>query len=105
MNREQRRKMEKALNSRGVTQEAISLYLDILKRADKVPEIQNGSSVKINTEQIKTRKDYGNLSEKYRSFIESNQDRVFTTRMEQSGFVSLLEQPEWLFWSGDLIVI
>ena len=42
---------------------------------------------------------------KYKDFIESAGDTVFTARQERKNLISLEESPQWLFWSGDLIIV
>lgn len=107
MNREKRRQVEKTLRARGVSQEITSIYTEALKYTDKKPDVADavpdGAHVKIDVSKIKSRKDYASKSEKYKQFIESNADAVFTAKLERSGLLSLIERPEWLFWCGDLI--
>lgn len=45
------------------------------------------------------------MNPKYKEFVEANADTVFTAHLEKDTLVSLKEQPEWIFWSGNLIRI
>lgn len=109
MNREKRRRTEKQLRSRGVNQETIRSYMELLRDTNKSqdlgPVIPYGSHVKINLEKIQSRKEYDRLSKKYREFVERNSDTVFTAIVEKRGLISFQEAPEWLFWNGDLILL
>lgn len=101
MNRETRRKM-KISKEQGDFLDRI--YLDIQS------EIHEGDKVKLRYEQITLRKDYPGLSKKYREFVESNKDTVFTAKIDEKihGKYPLMEleedetQPKFLFWTGDL---
>lgn len=66
-----------------------------------------GDQVMLNLEHIANRGDFNTLNERYRAFVEDNQRKVFTVHIErgedsEEQLISLNEQPEWLFWSGDL---
>ncbi|RKJ76635.1 hypothetical protein D7X33_14065 [Butyricicoccus sp. 1XD8-22] len=62
-------------------------------------------------ETIQRHPDYPNLSEKYREFVETHEDDVFTVVFderhgENSPLVCLKEDPcGWLFWTGNLIKV
>lgn len=109
MNREKRRQVEKTLRARGVSQEITSIYTEALKYTDKKQDVADavpdGALVKINVEKIRSRKDYSAKSEKYKQFVDDNEDAVFTARLEHGGLMFLEESPEWLFWCGDLISV
>ena len=113
MNREQRRTLEKKARKHGASREDAKKYVDIMNRADAIrangvgtftpaKEISEGSKVKMNTEAIKGRKNYANMAEEYKSFVESNEGTLFTAHVEKPKMISFLEEPRWLFWSGDL---
>ena len=68
-------------------------------------DIQDGDRVIINIDLVKGRKNYESMSTKYKNFVESAGDTVFTARQERQNLISLEESPQWLFWSGDLIIV
>ena len=64
----------------------------------------SGDKVQININSIKSRQDYERLSSKYKRFVEDAAGKTFTVCDEgRHELYSLLEHPEWLFWSGDLV--
>ena len=72
-------------------------------KANQLPEIKEGDRVMINAEKIKSNKSYDTLREDYKEFVESSCGVVFTAHVEQYAIVSLVECPNWLFWTGDLV--
>lgn len=68
-------------------------------------EIDEGGKVRLNTELIKARKNYQRMAESYKKFVEQNDDTVFTAHVERENMISMVEEPRWLFWSGDLIKV
>lgn len=68
----------------------------------------DGTKVKLNVAQITGRKDYPSMQLKYRAFVESNADTIFTIKNEKKSRVvtGFAEHPDsWLFWYGDLIKV
>lgn len=109
MNRQQRRAFVKKAQSKGISRNAAEAYI-VIKEAglDKLSlpkQFREGDKVKLDVEKIKRRKDYGKMNPKYKEFVESNADTVFTAHLERETLISLKEQPEWLFWSGSLIKV
>ena len=102
MNRATRRKLK-------VTKE----QGDIFDRLASGELISAGSKVKLKYEQITTRKDYESLAQKYKDFIESRKDDIFTVVIDEKihnmfKLVSLEEdtmEPKFLFWVGDLEMV
>lgn len=109
MNREQKRAFVKKAQKKGVSKKTAEAYAEIMDMGDgKVIEpqdIQEGEKVKLNSEIIKARRNYENMSDKYKSFIEANADKVFTAHLERPTLISFVEEPSWLFYSGDLIKV
>lgn len=109
MNRQQKRAFVKKAQSKGISKNAAEAYLAIkeagLDKLSLPKQFQEGDKVKLDVEKIKGRKDYGKMNPKYKEFVESNADRVFTAHLERETLISLKEQPEWLFWSGSLIKV
>lgn len=111
MNREERRAYIKKAKKKGISKEQAETYLEIAQNgAGKTTEaqvIENGAKVMLNIEAVKARKNYNKLSEKYKAFVEDSDGKVFTavTKEKLKNVISLEEEPRWLFWSGDLIVV
>ena len=109
MNRQQKRAFVKKAQSKGISKDAAKAYLAIreagLDKLSLPKQFQEGDKVKLDVEKIKRRKDYERLNPRYKEFVESNADTVFTAHLERETLISLKEQPEWLFWSGSLIKV
>lgn len=108
MNREQRRKMVKTAVANGVNKEYAKAYAEISKGTGLHTDaqlIEEDEKIKLNIPAIKSRKNYSVMNEKYKTFVEENANVVFTAHKENTNLISLKEQPEWLFWSGDLIKV
>lgn len=114
MNRERERKFMQLAKKKGVSKSLTELYIEIQKRAARkeiVPaqDLEDGERVRLNVEMIQRHPDYPRLSERYRSFVETHADDIFTVERDESfskqnALVTLREAPEkWLFWSGDLL--
>lgn len=117
MNREQRRKIEQSARKRGLPKEQALAFAEVMENAaiirregvgntSPAQEIPDGAKVKLNLELIKSRKNYERMSPKYKEFIEADtaEPKEYTAHVESSNLISLVEEPKWLFWSGDLIV-
>jgi len=117
MNREQKRKLERSARKGGLSANKAKLYAEIMANADEIrkngagqvspsQDIPEGTKVKLNVELIKSRQNYERMSQKYRELIESEEisPNKYTAHVEASNMISLVELPNWLFWSGDLII-
>jgi len=112
MNREQRRQYTKGLKKMGANKNEIMRYNEILKLST---DLKEGDKVRLNYEKIINQQGYDKRTEKYRSFIESNKDKIFTVEYDEKMksspnciFVSLFEdntQPKWLWYIDDLIKV
>lgn len=109
VNRQQRRAFIKKAKSKGISKNAAEAYIAIkeagLDKLSLPKQFQEGDKVKLDVEKIKRRKDYDKMNPKYKEFVESNVDTIFTAHLERETLISLKEQPEWLFWSGSLIKV
>lgn len=109
MNREQTRKLRRDAKKKGVNEAITDLFIHMKKAGFDTPnppqEIHTGDSVSLDLEKIKKRRDYDRMSPAYRQFVENNDGKVFTATQEQGNLISLQEEPQWLFWSGDLQII
>lgn len=114
MNRETRRKLEKTARKRGLSESQAKAYVEVVNRADAIrqngvgettPEkhFEEGEKVRINIAAVKARQNYEKMSEVYKEFIENSEGVVYTAHIEHTKLISFLEDPRWLFWSGDLI--
>lgn len=112
MGREERRKVTKSLKASNK-----QILRDIQKRkvefANTNYTILEGTTVKLNVKQIKSRPDYIRMRDTYKEFVESNIDNIFTVEYDEKKkdepiLVCLKEDPtevKWLFWIGDLIIV
>lgn len=109
MNRKQRRAFVKKAQSKGVSKSSAEDYISIkevgLDGLSLPKQFQEGDWAKLDVEKIMKPKYYKKMNPKYKEFVESNADKVFTVHLEQGTLISFKEQPEWLFWSGNLIKV
>lgn len=109
MNRKARRDFVKKARKKGISKNTAEAYIAIkeagLDKLSLPKQFNEGDRVKLDVEEITSRKDYERLNPKYREFVESNRDTVFTAHLERDTLISFVEQPEWLFWSGILIKV
>lgn len=109
MNRQQKRALVKKARSKGISKDAAEAYLAIkevgLDKLSLPKQFQEDDKVKLDLEKIKRHKDYEKMNPRYKEFVESNADTVFTVHLERETLISLKKQPEWLFWSGSLIKV
>lgn len=107
MNRKERRNFVKKARKKGISKNTAEAYIAIkeagLDKLSLPKQFSEGDRVRLDVEKITSRKDYEQLNQKYREFVESNRDTVFTAHLERDTLISFVEQPEWLFWSGVLI--
>ena len=67
------------------------------------PTIEDGAKVYLDVEKIISGKNYSRMNSEYKEFVESSRGVVFTAQVEDEGlFVSMLENPKWLFWIDDV---
>lgn len=113
MNRKQRRTVEKAARKRGATEKEAKAYAEILSNADAIrtggagetappKKFEEGDKVTLNIERIKNRKNYDRMADAYKEFVSESEGAVFTVHIERENMISFVENPRWLFWSGDL---
>jgi len=112
LGREERRKSEKVLKESNK-----QILKDIQKRQLEFENtnytILEGTKVKLNVKQIKSRPDYIRMRDTYKEFVESNVDNIFTVEYDEKKkdepiLVCLMEDPsevKWLFWVGDLFIV
>ena len=108
MNRQQRRNFVKKAQKDGMSRGLAKAYVDIANGTGNntnAKELSEGDKVKLDISAITARKNYKHMSDMYKEFVESNQDKEFTAHIENKNLISFLEEPRWLFWSGDLILI
>lgn len=103
MNRKEKRLFIKKARDAGFDKKMAEMYLAI--KESGANELKEGDKIKLDVKKITESKGYQNLNPKYKEFVESNVNTVFTAHLEQKGLISLIEQPEWLFWSGNLIKV
>lgn len=113
MNRQERRVLEKKVKKRGVSGKDAKAYVEIISNADKIQmhgaeetsvpkKFKDGDKVMLNIDLIKARKNYEQMADAYKEFVDGGDGVVFTARVERENMISLVESPDWLFWSGDL---
>lgn len=113
MNRQERRNLEKRVRKGGATAEEAKSYVKTINNADAIrvggagtpsppKKFEEGDKVRLNMERIKSRKNYERMADAYKEFVDASTDMVFTAHVERENMISLVEEPEWLFWSGDL---
>lgn len=108
MNRKDRRKFVKDAKKKGISKGTAEAYLAIkemgldLSAAVLPKEFNEGDRVRLDTERIKSQKNYENKSEMYRNFIDANADTVFEIGPSKGNLCTIKDQP-WVFYSGDLI--
>jgi len=113
MNRKQRRTIEKVARRRGATKKEAKTYTGILNNADAIrnggvgettppKEFNEGDKVTLNIERVKSRKNYDRMADAYKEFVSESEGAVFTVHIERENMISFVENPRWLFWSGDL---
>lgn len=108
MNREQKRALEKKARNNGMNKELAKTFAEIASgTGNNSPrqDISEGDKIQLNVELIKSRKNYDRMNPKYKELVESSEGKIFTAHVERTHMISLVEEPAWLFWSGDLIKI
>lgn len=104
MNREQRREFAKRAKARGISDEHINAYIAwVNSGGNNIYEIKEGDKVLLNVRKIISGVNYSRMVPAYKKFIEESEGVVFTAHIERGCLVSLMENPKWLFWIGDLV--
>ena len=113
MNRKQRRTLEKKVKKSGVSDKDAKAYVDIVNNLDAIrtggageptqpKKFEEGDKVVINLQRVRARKNYDRMLDAYKEFVNSSEGVVFTVHIEKGNLISFIENPRWLFWSGDL---
>ena len=108
MNREQRRKMMKIAMKNGMKKEQAKAYFKIAGGTGTHTEAKHfdeDDKLILDVTAIKNRKNYSVMNSKYKEFVESSEGKIFTAHKEKENLISFKEEPQWLFWSGDLIKV
>lgn len=110
MNREQKRALDKKKNAKA--SKGPRGKIEVKKQTIKTDDIYiaEGTKVKLNINRIKNHPEYLKLTDDYRTFVEANENTIFTVeydkfRKNPSTLVCLKEDPtpvKWLFWTGNL---
>jgi len=76
------------------------------------PMLQDGDRVRLKVQQIKRRKNWPRMNEKYKEFIEGSKDKIFTVKLKDGAvrgvsyrLATLVEEPMWYFWQEDLMLV
>lgn len=112
LDREQRRKLKLSMKESVVLTDLINMAT-VKKTLDDWKPIAEGTKVKLNMEKIKEDVNYPRLTDKYKTWIDDNQDKTFTVEYDPKHqkdpqLLCLKENVEpvkWLFFEGDLIVL
>lgn len=116
MNRDQKKMLEKAYRKSGKSKAKAKKIAQQMYDIDKIrlegtgvtsppQDFQEDEKFKLDIDKIKARKNYDNMTDNYKQFIDSNADTIFTAFVDKGHLVSAKEDPRWLFWSGDLIKV
>lgn len=112
MNREEKRKLRKAAQEKGISKEVVESFISM--GTPLYPKkLQEGDQVKLNLKRIKSGRDYNRMQPKYRKFVDDNKDVIFTVEFDPAYgdnpcVVCLKEDPseiKWAWWEGDLEVV
>ena len=114
MNREQKRNFVKLAKKRGINEQFAKAYIamkedeengdKVFKFSSKRQAVNDGDKVFINVDKIKSTKYFEKMLPEYKEFIEQSSRVMYTAKVEKEHFVSLQENPKWLFWVEDLII-
>ncbi len=100
--------MIKAATKNGVNKEHAKAYAEISKGTGvhtKAKVFEEDDKLMLDIAAIKARKNYPVMNPKYKEFVETSEGKIFTAHKENTNMISLKEEPQWLFWSGDLIKV
>lgn len=111
MNREEKRKYEQQLKARGASSNDIRKALLIREYMALRTRLHEGDKVKLDVQKIRDSPDWRKYSERYKQFVEENEDKIFTVEYDEkhsSAVVCLKEDPsevKWLWWEGNLVKV
>lgn len=108
MNRKQKRNLIKNARKNGMDKNLAEAFAEISNGTGEhtpAQEILEGEKVILNIEAIKARKHYDRMLPKYKEFVEKSAGNIYTAHIEKGVLLSLVEEPQWLFWSGDVIKV
>lgn len=109
MNRKQKRDFKKNIIKKGIlTREEMKKYFSVNsdeRNYSTEQSIKDGDKVRLNVDAIKGRPRFNIMSDGYKQFVDNNTDSVLTAKLYGHNMIELEEDPRWLFWSGDLIVV
>lgn len=109
MNRRERRNFFKQVKNKGISKSTAEAYLAIretgLDKPSLTRKFQEDDSAMLDIDKITSRKTYEKTAENYKSFVEASKGVIFTAHVERENLIGLKENPEWLFWSGDLVKV
>lgn len=100
--------MVKIATKNGVSKEHAKAYAVISQGTGAHTEakhFEEDDKLMLDITAIKNRKNYPVMNPKYKAFVESSEGKIFTAHKENTNMISLKEEPQWLFWSGDLIKV
>lgn len=88
-------------------------FIKQIKKHTLTQRFQEDDSVMLDIDKTTSRKTYKKTAENYKAFVEASKGVVFTVHVNYDCFcliggeslISLKENPEWLFWSGDLVKV
>lgn len=109
MNRKQKRALDSKKNRKKLKLLLAEMESQMGSQEDDF--IQDGDLVQLDVDRIMSRKEYPKMQEEYRGFVESSRGKTFTAHpynQKRDGFaakIELKEEPRWLFWSGDVILV
>lgn len=107
MNREQKRAFIRDAHKRGIKKETAEAFIRAreleLNEQNPPQHICDGDKVMLDVKKIQERKNYEMMSNDYKEFVECSRGEVMTAHVERQNLISMVEEPRWLFWSGDLI--
>lgn len=108
MENKSKNRTSKQTKKSGLSEKLSSFFTylaDSKNNESKNDEITEGCRVMLNIPEIKSKRCYEQMNPKYKEFINSSGNMVFTVHFEHKELVSFKEDPTWLFWRSDLIKI
>ena len=82
MNREQRRKYEKSLRSKGISSTDAKNIVSLKQKIDSTEPIPEGSKVRLDIDVIKNDPNYERKVDRYKQFVDENKDKTFTVEYD-----------------------
>lgn len=104
MNREERRRKQKQLQSKGITKEKAKNIVEMANRISKGEVIPEGTKVKINMNEVEKGNQVRN------EWMEKHKNDIFTVKHnprygENPKLVEFDEDTTWLWYVGELIIV